>query len=78
MKGNKYNAGRKHTPETLEKIRQHNRSPEHIALLKKLHTGNKYCVGRVMSEQTRAKIGKSVHLTCLKRKDKQRSSNKVK
>lgn len=36
--------GKKHSVETVEKIRA-------------VHTGNKYCVGRVLSEETRSKIG---------------------
>lgn len=55
------NTGKKRSAETKklmsEKSKGHKRhTPEQKAMLVKLHTGNTYCVGRVLSEETKAKI----------------------
>ena len=52
--------GKHLSPETIEKIRKANSTPEHIALMRKLHTGNKYTLGRKHTEEEKQKIRQSM------------------
>ncbi|XP_057841052.2 uncharacterized protein LOC131050798 isoform X2 [Cryptomeria japonica] len=66
-----WNKGKKHSPETIARIRERTRlAMQDLKVRKKLEEN--YSRGRAQSEETRMKIGKSVRMATIKRHEKQK------